>query len=264
MLIKCLSGLSFNARHWCVADRKNLNDIQLRKSGLLLKRMVEILDEGVENPGPYDFEQGRKAKWSKVYIADILSALLEIRKARNSVYDFDTSCANQDCGAKMELSIALDDVKLNEISQEGINFLNTGELIEKTVPLSDMPGEKDCALVKLKLLNGNDMAVLQKHYRSDPASIEELQTLMHIAEITPTNAKDPYKEFRKIKSYVFAQDPSFIDIIDEILLEVGGGVDTRITSSCNQCALEQSFTLPFGRLFFFPQKKRKTSFMGQP
>jgi hypothetical protein len=267
MLVECLSGLSFNARRWCVADRKNLNDIQLRKKGLLLKRMVEILDEGVENPGPYKFSPGRKANWGEVYIGDILSALLAVRKTRNNIYDFDTSCGNQDCGAEMEMAINLDKVKHKPISPEGINFLNTGELIEKYIPLSDDLDPEDnenCALVKLRLLNGNAMGVLQQHYKTDPSSSEEMQTLMHIGEITPPGCKEAHRDFRLIKKYVFAQDPSFIDLVDNIVLGLGGGIDTRVTGACKLCSLEQRFTLPFGRQFFFPQKKHKTSFMDQP
>jgi hypothetical protein len=255
MLMTCPSGLKFKARKWLIGDRRNLRDNKVVKQGLLLRRMLEVVDEGVEDPGPYPFEAGKKAKWGKVAIPDIIDALIEIRISTKSELDYNDAC--EQCGAKIPLTIDLKGLTRLPMSSEGTDHLSSGAPLE-----TDLPCEDGTARVKIRLLLGEDMPKLTKYYRQDPALLEEAQAVLHLVEVTPPGATEPLTQINAIWDFYRKQGWEFQDGLTDFLSKVSGGVETRVDSECRRCNAEQTSVIPFGVEFFYPQKTSSISSMG--
>lgn len=255
MLVTCPSGLSFNARKWKIGDRRNLHDQRIIKSGLLMRKMLEAADEGVEDPGPYDFEVGQPVPWIKVSLTDIIDALIHIRIQTKPFLDYDEVCEH--CGSKIPVSIDLRELEITKMSSEGKQHLSTKEPHVLNVQLN---GDEEATQVKLRILLGADMPTITKHYRQNPTTVSEVQMVMHIAEITPPGQK-PITQFKKIHDFFAEQDWDFQTVLDEEIDKLGGGMRTRIEMECYRCNAEQQGILPFAGEFFYPQKKGNTSSM---
>ena len=255
MLVTCPSGLSFNARKWKIGDRRNLHDQRIIRGGLLMRKMLEAADEGVEDPGPYDFEVGKPVPWANVSLTDIIDALIHIRIQTKPVLDYNEICEN--CGAKLPVSIDLRDLEITKMSADGKAHLSTGEPHVIDVPIN---GEETIAQVKIKMLRGIDMPILTKHYKQDPTTASEVQMVMHIVEITPPG-QQTITQFRMIQKFFADQDWDFQTTLDEEIDKLGGGMRTQIDMECRRCNAEQQGTLPFGGEFFYPQRKGNTSSM---
>lgn len=262
MLIQCASGLSFHARKWKIGDRRNLHDKRVLRQGLLMRKMLEAVDEGVENPGPYSFEMGKKVPWAKACLTDIIDGLIRIRISTKPMLDYNETCEN--CGAQIPLSIDLRKLELTSMSEEGKQHLATGEPVEKDIPLrapedGETEGDVPKARMKLRMLRGEDMPKVTQHYKQDPTTVQEAQVVMHIKEVLAPGEKEPKTTFQQIQAYYADQDWYFHEAIDDELAAFGGGVMTLVDMACQRCDAEQQGILPFGAEFFYPRKKSNIS-----
>ena len=264
MLVTCPSGLSFQARKWRIGDRRNLHDQKVIRSGLLMRKMLEAVDEGVESLGPYeDFQQGKPAKWPKVSLVDIVDALLYIRIQSRPELDYNEVCEN--CGAQIPLTIDLRELEREPMSQEGKDHLSTGEPMAALIPLRE-PDESNgeeapIADVKLRMLLGEHMPTLTKHYKQDPTTQQEVQMVMHIVELQAPGMDRPLDRFKDIHKFYAQQDWYFQEKLDDEIAKLGGGTNTLVDMACQRCSAEQQGILPFATEFFYPRKRRSTSSM---
>jgi len=261
MLITGPSGLSFHARKWKIGDRRNLRDRNITKQGLLLKKMLEVVDEGIEDPGPYTFlEQGKPGVWNKISIPDILDSLIDIRISTKPILDYNESCAQ--CGAKIPLSIDLRDLIRAPMSDIGKGHLSSGIPIETILPCEDKNGDEAEAKVKVRFLLGEDMPKLTKYYQKDPALMEEAQQVLHMAEISVPWIPEPLKSVNAIWDFYKDQPWEFQSGLEDFVAKISGGVDTKVETDCPRCHMEQTSVIPFGVEFFYPQKSSSISSMG--
>jgi hypothetical protein len=264
MLVRCASGLAFHARKWKIGDRRNLHDRNILKQGLLMRKMLEAVDEGIESPGPYPFEVGKKVPWAKACLTDIIDALIQIRITTKPMLDYNEIC--EQCGAQIPLSIDLRHLKQTPMSSEGKAHLSSGEPIVKTVDLRDpesMEGEATPSVqMKFRMLRGEDMPKITQHYKQEPTTVQEAQIVMHIVELLPPGVKEPLKLFQPLQDFYADQDWYFHEAIDRVIAEFGGGVVTLVDMACRRCNAEQQSILPFGAEFFYPRTKSNISSMG--
>lgn len=263
MLINCPSGLTFQARKWRIGDRRNLHDQRIIKQGLLMRRMLEAVDEGLEDAGPYEFQPGEKVPWAKVCLTDIVDALIAIRIETNPELDYTETCEN--CGARIPLTIDLRELTKSPMSAAGKQHLSTGDPLERRIPLrepedGETPGDVPHAVVKIRMLCGQDMPTLTKHYKQDPTTMQEVQMVMHLTEIK-TPEGNLLQQFKKMQDFYAEQDWVFNQELDKVIEEMGGGMDTLVNMDCRRCNAEQQGILPFGAEFFYPRTKRSTSSM---
>lgn len=263
MLINCPSGMSFQARKWRIGDRRNLHDQRVIKQGLLMRKMLECVDEGLENPGPYDFQTEKKVPWAKVSLTDIIDALIRIRIETNPMLAYNESCEN--CGAQIPLEIDLRQLETTPMSEDGKQHLSSGEPVEKMIPLRE-PEEDEAdedvpqAKVRLKMIRGQDMPVLTKHYKQDPTTMQEVQMVLHIVSLTTAGGKE-LTQFKQIHDFYAMQDWYFNQKLDEAVADLGGGMVTLVNMDCRRCNAEQQGIIPFGAEFFYPRTKRSISSM---
>lgn len=262
MLIECPSGLTFQARTWRIGDRRNLQDRNILRQGLLLRKMLECVDLGVENPGPYTFAPGKRVDWSKVSLTDIIDSLIDIRIANRPLLDYNENCEN--CGARIPLTIDLTELERTPMSEEGKKHLATGEPIYRDIPLnSEQDADGDYANtvgVKLRMLLGEDMPRIMKYHKEDPAIVPIMQLVLHIVEI---ELRDGTKlsDIRSIREFYEDQDWIFQEQLEEEINSFGGGVMTTVRMDCRRCNAEQEGMIPFGGEFFYPRKNSKFSSM---
>jgi hypothetical protein len=266
MLVTCPSGLSFHARKWQIGDRRNLHDQQVVKQGLLMRKMLEAVDEGVENPGPYDFVTGKKVQWANVSLTDIVDALIAIRISTKPLLDYNEMCEN--CGAKIPISVDLRQLEKKPMSVTGKEHLTTGDPVPFKLPIIEIDKEDAEAAnnadnyvdVKLRVLRGKDIPTITKHYKQDPKVMQEVQMVMHITEIIKTDGTK-LSTFKELQDFYAGQEWTFQESLDEKIAELGGGMVTLVDMSCVRCNAEQEGTLPFGGDFFYPKKNRSISSM---
>lgn len=260
MLVTCPSGLSFQARRWKIGDRKNLHDRKLLRQGLLMRKMLEAIDEGLESPGPYEFAPGKKISWSDVCFSDIIDALVDVRIATKPVLDYDENCAQ--CGAKIPLSIDLQNLSRVPMSAEGKQYLSTGEPVVKEIATGETnaDGSSETMSIKLQMFFGKDLTRLANLYKQDPKSMINVQMAMHIASVETGNGA-PITEFRKVLEWYQDQSWDFHNNLDDEVASFTGGVHTLVSMDCEQCNAEQEAALPFGAEFYYPKKKRPVSSM---
>lgn len=255
MLIECPSGLTFQARSWKVGDRRHLHDRKILRSGLLMRKMLEAVDEGIENPGPYPFEPGKKVNWAKVCLTDIIDALIDIRKATRPQLDYNEQCEN--CGAKIELTVDLTGLEVDEISSEGKQHLSTGNPVMRELRISEDDPDKTVQ-VQLRMLLGEDMTHISKLMRQDPADVPVAQMVMHVAAILP-EGKELIEKFERVRDFYNDQDWCFHEALEGAINDFGGGTNTTVEMFCKRCNAEQEGVIPFGVEFFYPQKSTKRS-----
>jgi hypothetical protein len=256
MIVTLPSGLAFNARKWKIGDRRLIHDKKLIKQGVLTRRMLEAVDLGVEECGPYtELAKGEKVNWSHVYIGDIVDALIGIRIATKPKIAFVQNCPN--CGKRNPFDADLRDLESSPMPEEGIKHLSTSSPLEIRV----QNHERDCK-VNLKMLRGVDMPMLAKWQKQGSAEAEEAQSVLHIERVEDPSLPEPLTATQAIWTYFKDADWDFQEAIDEKITQVAGGVDTRIEADCKFCSVEFTTSIPFGPEFFYPQKNSNTSFMG--
>lgn len=273
MLVQCPSGLTFNARRWRIGDRRNLHDQRVVRQGLLMRKMLECIDEGVEDPGPYQTEVGKPMNWAKAALTDIIDALIVVRISTKPMLDYNEMCEN--CGAKIPLQIDLRELGREPMSVEGKQHLGSGEPMVVSVPLIDPEGPEAAELpaddagnlivptvmAKLRMLTGEDMPKLTRHYKQSPETMQEAQMVMHIVELVTGDSKT-IKHQKKVQDFYALQDWYFQEGLEDHIVKMGGGIDTKVDMACMRCNAEQQGILPFGAEFFYPQKSRNISSMG--
>jgi hypothetical protein len=241
-LVTCPSGLAFNARKWKYKDRKTLLDADLIRKGQTQIKMLELVAGPVEAVGPYDFQAGGAIDWRKVALADISTALIDIRCMTKPLYEFDVNCPA--CGRKLELQVDLMGSKRMPMSKEAIDHLR-----------SDTPLELElCGCkIKLRLLRGRDMTQLVLGAKNSPAESIEVQQCLHIVELTPPG-KEKLTEQTFIREFYGDQDDDgeLGKGLTRFLDATGGGVDTDVEQSCRSCRREVRVSLPLGESFFAP------------
>jgi hypothetical protein len=253
MLIECPSGLSFHARKWKIGDRRNLHDNKIIKQGLLLRKMLEAVDQGVEDPGPYELEAGKKVQWIKIALSDIISALIDIRISTKPELDYNDVC--EQCGAKMPLSINLTELNRVPMSSDGIEHLSTGNPLETMFPTEE--GEVQA---KVRALVGSDAPKIAKYYKQDPSTVAEVQAVLHLVEIQNGSA-EPLKGINAIWEFYKNQDWDFQNALGDFTTKVFGGVETQVETECQRCSAEQNSVVPFTADFFYPPRSNTTSSM---
>jgi hypothetical protein len=256
MLVATPSGLAFQARKWKIGDRRLIHDKKLIKQGLLTRRMLEAVDHGVEEAGPYqDLAKGTKVDWSVVYIGDIVDALIGIRIATKPVLDFTQNCPN--CGKKNSFSADLRELKSEPMPEEGRKHLTTNVPMQLKIPNN---GEE--CVVHIKMLRGEDLPSLTKWQQQGSADAEEAQVVLHIEQVAAPSLPEPLTSTQAIWSFYREADWDFQSTIDEHITKVSGGVDTRIDADCKHCDVEFSTSIPFGPEFFYPRKNSSISITG--
>jgi hypothetical protein len=253
MLVTCPSGLSFQARPWKIGDRKHLHDQQTLRQGLLMRKMLEAVDQGIEDPGPYAFEVGSKVQWAEVALVDVIDALVDIRISTKAQLDYNENC--ESCGAIIPLSVDLRELERTPMSNEAKQHLATEEPILKQVSTDN--GDIG---VNLRMLRGKDSARISQFYKQEPSGMQEIQMCLHIVELKGADS-EALTDFRKIRAFYQDQSWDFHTGIDEAISEFSGGVDTLVKSFCKSCNAEQEGILPFGAEFFYPRKRRSISSM---
>lgn len=255
MLITCPSGLVFQARSWKVGDRRHLHDRRILRSGLLMRKMLEAVDQGIENPGPYSFESGTKVDWAQVCLTDIIDALIGIRKVMRPLLSYKESCSN--CGAKNEIDVDLREMKVEPLSPEGKAHLASGQPALVGLALVE---EEDAPKVqaRIRMLLGADMTHISKLMRQDPDTVSIAQLLLHIEAIV-VSPDEEITSYDGIKRYYEDQDWIFHESLEEAINAFGGGTNTTVAMDCKRCNAEQEGALPFGGEFFYPQKSTRRS-----
>jgi len=256
MIIKCPSGLSFEARTWKIGDRKHLHDQQVLRQGLLMRKMLEAVDQGVTEPGPYALEAGQKVNWANAALVDVLDALLDIRVETKPLLDYNENC--ESCRAIIPLTIDLRELSRTPMSEEAKAHLASNEPISKMLAAEE--GGEEAVEVKMRLLRGKDMSKISQHYKQDPTGIAEVQMCLHIASITPLGCAE-IEGLAKVREFYQDQSWYFHTALDDVVASFSGGVNTTVKSYCNQCHAEQESVIPFGAEFFYPRKKHSISSM---
>lgn len=257
MLVECPSGLSFNARTWKLRDRKTLTDKRILRNNTLLLHMASIVDEGVVDPGPYDFKVGQKVNWHKAVVQDITAALLQIRTATHPELDMTTTCVNPRCESEsLDVAVDLHTVETQPMSAAAIEHIRTGKPMEVMIPAT-YNGHNVNAVLYLRLLRGADLATLATYYKQDPVDGLDASRLLHVSRVMLPDGTD-MEGLQQIWSWYNDQNFAFAETLATVINDNSGGVQSEVTVTCEDCGREQQHAIPFGPDFFLP-RTRSTS-----
>lgn len=262
--IECPSGLIFEARRtWKLGDRKILLDRDNLRSGKLLHLMLGAVAGPVLNPGPYSFD-GPKISWGRLTHADIVAATIAVRRATRPTFEFNSQC--EFCSNTMKLEIDLRDIELKKASEEGIEHIRSqvpvAYKVQEQSEESDVPVGPIISM-SLRLLTGQDQLDLMKYQKQEnDGGMAEVQNCMHIVTLRVGDGEEMNAEqhFSKIRAFYADAAWGFQGVLDELIEQLGGGVESELDVACSKCGGEQTQPLPFNQAFFIPQDKGRSSF----
>lgn len=250
MLISCPSGLTFSARPWKLKDRKVLMDVSVARKGRTHLKMLEIIAEGVDNPGPYNFAPGSPPNFNDVAYADVSAALFSVRAETKPTYEFDAPCSF--CGSVLPLMVQLPELARTPMSQEALDQLRTDVPIRLKVPGGDVEAY-------LRVLRGRDLPAIAVGSKGDPAEGLEIETCLHIMKLV-TGGNELNDQLQIRRAYGDA-DYRLHSALREKIDSFGGQVDTDVQQTCRQCKREVTVSLPLDMAFFDPslEPRRKST-----
>ena len=243
MQIPCPSGFVFEARHWNLGDQRALLDVKEDADGNLPLKMVSLAAQQVINPGPYKMAVGSPVVWAEISHADIAVANIFIRAGRKPMYLLHPNCAN--CRKLLSNPVEIDllDLKVYMASPEGIQHLATDAPIIK---------ETCGATVKLQALRARHLGLMSRLQQEQEQDILEIQTCMHIREISSPQLKAPLVNLPEIREFWKVQDTDFRDEIETATDTLFGGIDQSFTFTCDRlaCRTEQKHSVPLDLTFY--------------
>jgi len=240
MHITCPSGLVFTARKWQIGDLTSLISVKDEAPTSLPKEMVRLAATGVTEPGPYKFKDGT-IDVDQLSLPDISVANVLIRLGHDAALLLQPTCESCRKMLKDPVEPNLEEMPVYEASQEGIEHLRTGAPIAR---------EYYGYTLKLKVMRGSDFATLAKLVDQDMKYVLEYQQVLHIAEVSGRDLKEPLVNMLDIREWYHVQEIDLHNEIEADIDELWGGVDQAFTFRCDRCLVEQKQNVPLDMTFY--------------
>ena len=271
MLFICKpTGLSFDGRHWEVGDLADLGRAAQEEAeekdprgfkrpnpdgDNLIVSLLKLADKGVSDPGPYKgFTVGQKVDWEQVTVQDIYAAALAVRIKTKRIMEIRPQCGG--CGKlpPEPRGIPLDEIKVYEASEEGLEVIQSGNSAIKMYGqygehISEGGEEPPYVTVALKPIRGKDMKTLDRLQEQDRFNVLEWQIVCGI-EWIQLHGKEAVSGNTPIMSIFKHFSWDLRDAVDADQEELFGGPDAIVDWVCERCKTEQEEYLPLDRRFF--------------
>lgn len=251
MIITCPSGLAGEVRALKVRELQQLGDASLARGGRNLDIMLGMMT-AITDPGPYPWEVGARPNWDAVLSGDRFAALIDIRCATwGADYEFTIPCA--ECGEPIPWELDLRELPRTAFPAETLAQLTDGGKNEFSC--AGPAGE----IVRFKLLNGADEKAIDAHRRQNNGRFGIGDGL-----VRKILGVDELKD-AKVREWIYDLDAQPARALLERMQLVEGGVETDIEIVCKDvgCMWRQWVSLPFGRAFYVPPKKRPVRAIAQ-
>jgi hypothetical protein len=266
MKITCPTGFSFDARKWLFGDLKQLMN---KSEDTIFVYLLDCAFQEVIEPGPYPFKDRKRIDFLELSFADIMAAIIDIRKITRSQYQFSIPCKY--CNNVEPLEIDLNEQETLPASSEGIHHLATNEPICHDIKgIAPRSNEDTLHKVYFKILRGRDMSLITRLTKQDKSGAIDLQTALSIDKIIDGSnpGGDPISGVRNIRKFIETQPWDFKEALDDVTTDLEGGYDPIVSFTCSECRRYQDTLFPLGESFFGTDpiqaaKKRRKRFMAQ-
>jgi hypothetical protein len=236
----CPSGLIVEVRGLKTKEANLLTNKQAVKAGTVLDQILDACWLRTVDAGPYDFGEG-KPDWGKLHVGDRIYILIQIRiETFGATYAFDVRCLEENCGAKIQWELDLDDLDVRPIPPSVLEAMKAGR------PLTVVVAGKS---VQFKVMRGEDERKNARVMRANPDTLL-LNALA--ARITGIEGLTPKDKLAWLEDLPLGEATHILDLLDE----QDGGVQTDIEIRCPECGSVQDQRLPFGPRFLLPRKPR--------
>lgn len=288
-IVECPSGLKGKVRPLTGRDGKFLTDQKIMRQGAMIDCILGACWLETTDPGPYKLSAGGSIDWGEVVIGDRMAAVLHIHEAGNdddSPFEFDAQCTNSSCpNPALAMEVYLDELRVQELSEEGRRRLQSGENFEtvipgtqermrlkdatghdafKTTPLADLKAKSrhpnpwvkvpgTGTKVVFKIATGRDERHAQKLAKQKKGDETNKLTASIRMRIVSIEGVEDSQIDEYLDDMPMANLAKLLDRFDE----QDCGIDTTVEITCDECGTEQTHELPFDADFFFKRKKRE-------
>jgi len=254
MLVKCLTGLTFEARPWNLGDIEALLEPTDLESATLQTRMLSLVAGKVTDPGPYRFEVGSPPDVDEMSVSDITLACISIR-ARTPPKELEPEIPCSSCGDVKVREVRFEDFPVAPYSDEAREALAAGQPVERTYDLGD--GKPVRVLLVDSL--GKDILRAAKYAEGNPVKILAVQNCQHIHSVK--QGRKEYVGLHEVLQFYRRAPWTFQDALERDIDSLFGGVDTSIEFTCPACGLKQTAVLPLDLAFFGldPERRQRRS-----
>lgn len=250
--VKLPSGLAGTIRGLKVAEANTLANAMEQKRGTALDSVYSAVWLATSDLGPYGSvaeavdEKSGKLAWSKALACDRFTLMLRVRAATyGPEYAFKARCAVPTCGERFEWELSLDDLPAKPLPPLSLEAFKNGNRLAATLP-------GDGREFWFSLQTGDGEKKAEQLLKQNRARQLTAALASRIVEIHGVAGGDKLK---------------FIDNLDmgdahevlRILDDADGGVESNIEVQCPACGDIQEMALPFGKEFWVPLPKRKTT-----
>lgn len=266
--ISCPSGLRYSARPLRVLELKALaraneaNDIDGGLPALLGSTFEELIDAGEAYPW---LTAGTRPSWEKILDGDATAALVKLRIASMGTdAEFRQACEN--CGRQMKESMAYSLADWDEVpypqetlrvTAEGGTFSFTtphGEEIRYRPPLLGQHRQLVAAKKRRqKRLQQARDPHWQKAMRADQTDFLVCQ-VTHVASLG-----DKSRDALAVLEWAEQLELGEFYAIREDVHARTGGIETKVSWTCQSCEWEQTRDVPLAGDFFLPGLKPRTT-----
>ncbi len=245
MRVVCPSGLTGEVRKLKIAEANILGDENAVRRGDMFDKVLAACWVSTEDFGPYGGVENR-LDWKKVLVADRFALTVDIRVATyGPVYEYTVTCTNPTCRKKFPWRIDLTtDLERKPLPAESIAIFKAGNRFETRV---EALGKS----IFFKLQTGEDERVAAASLAKNQA---KKMTAALAARIVQIEDVEPNDRVRFLDQLDMDEAMDIIDAMDA----VDGGIETDGDVECSDCHTQQTISLPLGKEFWLPSRKKKS------